>query len=92
MPGAILVNSGDLLRRWTNHKWLSTLHRVVNLPGQDRYAIPFFWNPRADFLMEALPGCTSEENPARYKPTTFTDYMDGWFAGEYSTLRSLTPA
>jgi isopenicillin N synthase-like dioxygenase len=44
MPGAFLVNSGDLLRRWTNHRWLSTLHRVVNVPHQERYAIPFFWN------------------------------------------------
>lgn len=92
MPGAILVNSGDLLRRWTNHRWLSTLHRVVNIPGQERYAIPLFWNPRADYLMEALPGCSSARNPARYGPVTFTAYMEGWYAGEYSSLRSLTPA
>lgn len=92
MPGSILVNSGDLLRRWTNHSWLSTLHRVVNIPGQERYAIPFFWNPRHDFVMEALPGCSSPENPPRYGPTTLTDYMEGWYAGRYTTLRSLTPA
>jgi isopenicillin N synthase-like dioxygenase len=56
MPGAYLVNSGDLLRRWTNHRWLSTLHRVVNLPNQERYAIPFFWNtnPGAPLPLLAL--------------------------------------
>lgn len=92
MPGTFLVNAGDMLRRWTNHKWLSALHRVVNLPGQERYAVPIFWNPRADFMMEVLPGCCSADNPPRYSAINATDFMAGWFAGEYTTMRTLTPA
>lgn len=91
MPGAFLVNVGDMLRRWTNHKWLSALHRVVNIPGQERYAIPIFWNPRPGFVMEALPGTTSPTNPYRYEPMTSSEFMVGWYAGEYTSLRSLTP-
>jgi isopenicillin N synthase-like dioxygenase len=39
-PGSILVHGGDMLRRWTNHRYLSTLHRVANLPNQERFAVP----------------------------------------------------
>merc|ERR1719271_1605024 len=65
LPGTILVNSGDLLRRWTNHKWLSTMHRVVNIPGQERQSIPYFVNVRPDLMVTTLPGCASPENPDR---------------------------
>jgi hypothetical protein len=42
--------------------------------------------------MEVLPGCFSDSNPPRYQPCTLPDYMDGWYRGEYTTLRSLTSA
>ena len=41
LPGSFLVNSGDMLRRWSNHRFLSTPHRAVaSAPHRDRYAIP----------------------------------------------------
>ena len=78
--GSIVVNSGDMMRRWTNHRFLSTPHRAINNnPGQDRYAIPFFFDAHVDYSMACLPTCQSTENPARYEPTTYTDYMK-WFS------------
>ena len=78
--GSIVVNSGDMMRRWTNHRFLSTPHRAINNnPGQDRYAIPFFFDAHVDYSMACLPSCQSAENPARYEPTTYTDYMK-WFS------------
>ncbi len=78
--GSIVVNSGDLMRRWTNHRFLSTPHRAINKnPGKDRYAIPFFFDAHVDYPMACLPTCQGPHNPARYEPITYTEYMK-WFS------------
>ncbi|MEX2647584.1 MAG: 2-oxoglutarate and iron-dependent oxygenase domain-containing protein [Alphaproteobacteria bacterium] len=79
IPRSILVNSGDMMRRWTNHRYLSTPHRVRNVSGLDRYAIPFFFDAGMDYPIGCLPTCQSPDNPARYPPTTYAEYMT-WFA------------
>ncbi|MBT5081634.1 MAG: isopenicillin N synthase family oxygenase [Rhodospirillaceae bacterium] len=80
LPGTFLVNSGDMLRRWSNHRFLSTPHRAVaSIAGRDRYAIPFFFDAHADYVQTCLPSCTDADNPPRYEPATYTDYML-WFA------------
>ena len=95
VPGTFLVNSGDMLRRWTNHRFLSTPHRVVNRnAGRDRYAIPFFFDATHNFPMACLPSCQGPDNPPRYEPTTYGEYMR-WFARQYDHVRehdSLEPA
>ena len=92
LPGAFLVNAGDMLRRWTNHRYMSALHRVVNLPGQERYAVPLFWALRPDAVMDTLPTCSDAANPPRYEPITSSEFMRGWYAGEHTSMRTLTPA
>ena len=66
----IVVNIGDMLQRLTNHVYPSTIHRVVNPPGElarkPRYSVPFFLHPNPDFLIDVLPSCVSAENPSRY--------------------------
>jgi len=71
IEGALLVNSGDLLARWTNDRFLSTPHRVINSSGSDRFSIPFFFNPDLEARIECVPSCIDAEHPARYQPTTF---------------------
>jgi isopenicillin N synthase-like dioxygenase len=79
IPGAFTVNGGDILRRWTNDRFLSTPHRVINVSGRHRYAIPFFFDTHPDTLLECLPSCRSAENPAKYDPITYDDYAL-WYA------------
>ena len=55
IAGAYICNIGDLLERWTNGCYRSTLHRVVNTTGQERYSIPFFLEPNFDCVVEPLP-------------------------------------
>ena len=70
IPGTIVVNIGDMMKRLTNHVLPSTPHRVVNPPGaagsQSRYSIPFFMHPNPDYVIETLPQCVTPDNPNRY--------------------------
>jgi isopenicillin N synthase-like dioxygenase len=83
IPGSFLVNSGDILKRWTNDRFLSTEHRVRNPETRDRYAVPYFFDPETHWPIECLPTCQSAENPPRYAVTTYERYL-AWFTnGNY---------
>jgi isopenicillin N synthase-like dioxygenase len=70
VPGSFVVNLGDMMARWTNDRWPATLHRVAvplaDAAGSRRQTIVFFHDPRADALIECLPGC----GDPRYEPAT----------------------
>jgi len=73
IPGTMVVNLGDLMAEWTNDRWRSTLHRVVNpkaTTGADRISMPFFHQPNYDALIECIPTCTGPDNPPKYGTTT----------------------
>lgn len=80
VPGSFVVNIGDLMAQWTNDRWVSTLHRVVNPPrNQDadhrRESLIFFHQPNYDALIECLPSCNSPANPAKYQPITSGEHL-----------------
>ncbi|TDU77923.1 2-oxoglutarate and iron-dependent oxygenase domain-containing protein [Streptomyces sp. KS 21] len=57
MPGAFVVNLGELLEIATEGYLVATDHRVVSPPGAvERYSVPFFYNPRLDAVVETVPG------------------------------------
>jgi len=73
--GTFVINVGDLMARWTNGIFASTLHRVANLSGRARYSLPCFIGANADAIIEALPSCVSALRPARYPPVRAGDYV-----------------
>ncbi len=80
-PGAISINIGDVLMRWTNDRWVSTPHRVANAPGGPRrQTLAFFFQANYDAELACLPSCVSAANPARYAPTTIGEYRARRFA------------
>ncbi|MFZ5782680.1 MAG: isopenicillin N synthase family dioxygenase [Pseudomonadota bacterium] len=82
VPGSFVVNSGNMLRRWSNNRCMSTPHQVVNLSPEERYAMPFFLDVNRDWRMACLPSCTSADNPPRYEPMTYAEYM-AWYTTDY---------
>ena len=78
VPGAFLVNGGDMLRRWTNDRFLATPHRVINRTGGARYAVPFFFDCDINTVMAAIPSCVPPGTTSRYDPVSYTDYMT-WY-------------
>jgi isopenicillin N synthase-like dioxygenase len=73
--GAFVVNIGDLMARWTNGAFASTLHRVFNATGRERYSIPTFVGANADTVIRVLPSCVSDDNPPKYEPVVAGDYI-----------------
>jgi isopenicillin N synthase-like dioxygenase len=79
LPGALVVNIGDMLERLTNGHLRSTTHRVVNPTGEAarraRYSMPFFLHFRPDFMIEPLPQCVDAEHPSDSPPISAHDFL-----------------
>jgi isopenicillin N synthase-like dioxygenase len=79
IPGTFIINIGDLMAQWTNDRWVSTLHRVVNPPrdkatGSRRQSLVFFHQPNHDALIECIPTCAGGAAP-KYEPMTSGEYL-----------------
>eukprot|EP00301_Raphidiophrys_heterophryoidea_P022706 c6805_g1_i1.p1 GENE.c6805_g1_i1~~c6805_g1_i1.p1 ORF type:complete len:468 (+),score=119.15 c6805_g1_i1:107-1405(+) len=77
VEGSFVVNIGDMMQRWTNGRFRSTVHRVKSNPSQHRYSIPFFFNPNAKTVIECLPTCWSESNPKKFDSDTCGNVLMG---------------
>ena len=83
IPGTFLVNLGNIMKRWSNDRFLSTPHGVVNDSGRDRYSIAFFYSPNVASAIETLPGCVSDTNPARYPRAVYRDLILEFYNANY---------
>lgn len=72
VPGSFVINIGDMMSRWTNGVFSSTVHRVVNTSGRERYSIPMFINPNVGAVIECVDTCRSESEVPKY-PTATSD-------------------
>jgi isopenicillin N synthase-like dioxygenase len=80
MPGHLVINVGDMLSRHTNNRLKSTVHRVVNPPGEKahlpRYSIPFFLHPISAMDLSCLESCVDDDHPKQYGDITAGDFLD----------------
>ena len=71
---AFIINTGELLKQWTNDRFISAKHFANNNIGDDsRYSIPFFLNANSDYKMECVPSCCGPDNPAKYPPISYNE-------------------
>ena len=86
IPGTFLINIGHMIQRWTNDYYRATIHRVVSPKDEARCSIPFFFEPNFDTVVEPLEKFCSKDNPARYKPIHFGNYLERTFKTSYSSI------
>lgn len=67
----LVVNTGELLKQWSNDRFVSARHFVRGVSDKSRYAIPFFFNADADWVMRCLPSCCGPHDPPRYPPVSY---------------------
>ncbi|EUC31203.1 hypothetical protein COCCADRAFT_6874 [Bipolaris zeicola 26-R-13] len=77
VPGAFVVNIGDMIERWTNGLWKSTLHRVIHRTG-DRYriSVPFFYEPNFYAQVAPLETCVKRTGGTRvYESSVYGEHL-----------------
>jgi isopenicillin N synthase-like dioxygenase len=76
VKGAYVCNIGDLMQRWTNDQYQSTMHRVISpLSNKDRYSCAFFNDGKLSQIIEALPGCVPAGEKAKYGPLRVEEHI-----------------
>ncbi|WP_159501299.1 isopenicillin N synthase family oxygenase [Microbacterium sp. 18062] len=90
--GALLINLGDVTARWTNERWMSTLHRVkppvIDGTIERRRSAAFFHDGNVDALIETLPSCVDADHPDLYEPITVGDHIRAKLAGSRAGKRN----
>lgn len=84
LPGTFVVNLGDMIARWTNNLYRSTLHRVVNTSGRERYSVPFFYSGNPDHEVVCLPSCLAPGEMPAYAPTTVEGHLQEMYRRTYA--------
>lgn len=75
VANGFIVNIGDMMARWTNDRWVSTLHRVTSPGDVQRQSIAFFHNASFDALIECIPTCRDARGVAKYDPIYAGEYL-----------------
>jgi isopenicillin N synthase-like dioxygenase len=83
IAGTFLINLGNIMRRWSNDRFLSTPHGVLNDSGTERYSIAYFHSPNPDRVIECLPSCIGPDNPPRYPPAIYRDLVLEFYRANY---------
>ena len=80
VPGAFVINVGDMMMWWSNGEFLSNWHRVKNRSGGERFSIPFFANPDRDVVVGPLPEMLERTGEPKYESVRVSDHLARFYA------------
>lgn len=84
MQDAFVVNIGDMMERWTNELFTSTLHRVISpVSNEYRYSVAFFNEGRLDQLIECIPACLEPGEKPTFEPVLVEAHLRERYGGSY---------
>ena len=75
IPDTFVMNVGDILARWSNDRFASTPHRVINRSGRERYSQPFFFDPDMRTEIVPFPSCVPAGQAPKFPPVLWQDYL-----------------
>ena len=84
LPGTYVVNLGDLITRWTNGGFRSSVHRVINRSGHDRHSVPFFFSGNPDYVVRCLPWALDRPGAAPPEPITVEQHLADCYSRTYA--------
>ncbi len=84
VPGAFVINTGDMMQVWSNDYYQAAIHRVLAMDTSDRYSIPFFFNPSASTEVSPLSTVVSSERPCRYHTIRWSEFRGKRTDGDYA--------
>ncbi len=84
IENSFVLNIGDMMKRWSNDIFTSTPHRVVNKSGEERFSIPFFFEPNMHANIDVLPSCITEKQPSKHASVMYGDYLMERIKGNYN--------
>lgn len=83
-PAVLVLNTGEVMHRWSNGRLLRTPHRVINRSGKERFSIPFFFDPDVRASIEPLACCGGRDEPQRFEPIAFEAFVRNELQAGYS--------
>lgn len=87
IEGTLVCNIGDLLQRWSNDRFASTVHRVINRTSHARYSIPVFFDPHTDTSVDPRDlGVDAADS--KYEPITTGAYIMGRNRQSFSQFKT----
>jgi isopenicillin N synthase-like dioxygenase len=80
----LVVNIGDIVQVWSNDRYMAPLHRALANSVEERFSVPFFFNPAYSVEYAPLPSATGPGNPARYRPISWREFRARRAGGDYA--------
>ena len=71
---ALVVNIGDIVQVWSNDFYQAPVHRALASVSQDRYSVPFFYNPSYETICAPLDVLTNDSSPPQYRPIHWGEF------------------